>query len=646
MLRVTDAATLAFTKLRTRKVRLIVTIVVSGLLFSGLAAASMIARGAFASLEDFSKEGFGSRYILSAYSHDTSGNIYENKEVIDRATAIHKDMVARKKAEAKRLELQYDERSEQPPVTDYDGPTGKVKQLNFTSPSAQKALQEYFVQHPVAGLAQLKKLSAPYSPVGFYESKYMAFGAPGMPTLKILKDGAESFDENANQGNPNAQGIDTFTSSWTLASNDLLEPFLVPGTTLTLGKDGSIPIVAPYSAVEQLLKLKTLPANASTEEKLKRIQEVREGAKKVTFQVCYRNTTSMDVISSALAAKREQEQNKNNKEYQKPSLIYSLPGRACEAAPVTRDVRTYDEKVFAGRQAEFDKTFGKEDAEQTILTFRVIGIAPDPFSQNASGIAQLLGGLVGSSLGETGWYTPLDIRDKVPQVGKVFPTNTASVQGRPDALFVELPSADQARAFIEQKNCDPDFGKIDAGNMDENPFVECTKEGKPFSISPFGSNSLALESVAKWFGKVFTIAALVVAAIASIIMMGTVGRAIADSRRETAVFRAIGAKKIDVTQIYALYAMSLSVLIAVFAIIGGGLIASLVHGKYHEEFTTQAIITYNAKDLSREFALFAFYGRDMLYLIGLAIAGGVVSAIFPLLRNLRRNPIRDMRDEN
>jgi hypothetical protein len=40
------------------------------------------------------------------------------------------------------------------------------------------------------------------------------------------------------------------------------------------------------------------------------------------------------------------------------------------------------------------------------------------------------------------------------------------------------------------------------------------------------------------------------------------------------------------------------------------------------------------------------YLPDLLYLAGLALAGGLLSAVLPLLRNLRRNPIRDMRDEN
>jgi hypothetical protein len=36
----------------------------------------------------------------------------------------------------------------------------------------------------------------------------------------------------------------------------------------------------------------------------------------------------------------------------------------------------------------------------------------------------------------------------------------------------------------------------------------------------------------------------------------------------------------------------------------------------------------------------------MLYLVGFTILAGLASAILPLLANVRRNPIRDMRDEN
>src|SRR4029078_35534 len=102
MIRLPDATPLALTKLRTRKIRLAITIIISGLLFGGLAGASFAARGVMGSIASFSQEGFGNRYIVAAFPQaDTS--IINRSETIDRAQAIYKDTVARKQAEAKRL---------------------------------------------------------------------------------------------------------------------------------------------------------------------------------------------------------------------------------------------------------------------------------------------------------------------------------------------------------------------------------------------------------------------------------------------------------------------------------------------------------------------------------------------------------------
>lgn len=164
-------------------------------------------------------------------------------------------------------------------------------------------------------------------------------------------------------------------------------------------------------------------------------------------------------------------------------------------------------------------------------------------------------------------------------------------------------------------------------------------------IDAYGSNSLALDSTKRTFGKFFGIAALVIAGIACVIMMGTVGRMIADSRRETAVFRAIGAKKLDIAQIYVMYTVFLSLLISAFALIAGTVFALVVHSRYAEDFTVESILAYNAQDLNKTFSLYAFNISDVLIIVGLAIAAGLISAVLPLFRNLRRNPIRDMRDD-
>ena len=74
-------------------------------------------------------------------------------------------------------------------------------------------------------------------------------------------------------------------------------------------------------------------------------------------------------------------------------------------------------------------------------------------------------------------------------------------------------------------------------------------------------------------------------------------------------------------------------------------LAAYLNHRYSPEATVQALVSYNAQDLSRSFVLFSFYLQDMLRLVGLIISASIISSFLPLIRNLRRNPIRDMRDD-
>ncbi len=635
-----DATTLALTKLRTRKVRLIITIVVSGLLFSGLAGASIVARGVMNGVSDFSKEGLGDRYIAEGFS-EINYAFTSDKTVMERAAAIHKDLVARKKTEAKRLGITYDPASETSPVQEYSNPDGsKSGYLNTEHPAARQALQEYLAAHPQPDIAKFTEVSKPYKPKAIYSAKPFSLD-PNGGQLQVLKDGQESFDLQAanGKGGGSSDPINSFIGSWSAMSSGLLKPFILPGQNLRISSDGSIPIIIPRGAAEQILKLKALPSSATAQDRLDRTKEIRTKAPDVTFSVCFRNSSSSSLVQQAVATKQEIEKNKSKKDYRKPDLIYGLPTEACGVAPITRDVRSKEQKTQDAKQQEFDQLFGTPAPVQGTLHFRIVGIVPDADYSSAFGVGQILRSLVTSTLG-SGWYMPSDQIASNPLLTKLF--TTKSIFGSADRYFAEFSSAASARSFIEKENCSVDYSKLGAAT---DPLSYCLAKNRPFSINPYGSNSLALETVKKNFGKFFRIAALAVSAIAAIIMMGTVGRMIADSRRETAVFRAIGAKRFDIAQIYIIYAVCLSLLISLFAIVVGLTLALVANGRWSEGITLQALTAYNAQDLDKTFSLYAFYPPDLLLLIGLSLAAGLLSAVFPLFRNLRRNPIRDMRDD-
>lgn len=649
MIRLRDTLALSLTKLRTRKIRLIITIVVSGLLFTALVGASMVGRGAFASIGKFGNEGLGKRYIVLGYNVQNSGNFFTDKTVLDRAIALQKDLVARKKAEAKRLGLDYDPASEPQAVGEFDTPVGKQQNLNPQSAIGKQAIKEYIAAHPEAGQADFEKIAKPYNAKAFYASMMFPYTFDGR--LQVLKDGKERFDVGGGAANKfqygPPTGLDSFPSNWTAMSPQMLDPFVLAGQNLQVGADGSIPIIVPYSAAEELLSLSKLPATATPEQKLERTKQLRADAKNVAFSLCYRNATSQGQIDSAIATQQEIDRNKKNKDYKKPDLMYGLPGEACTPAPVIRDVRSADQKKRDAKQQQFDEMFGKTAATQTTIKFRVVGIVPDFQAYNAAAVDQILGGLVTSSLG-SGWFSPIEATLSQPLFASAFEPSAAAATGQRPNFYAEFKTADDARAFMDKQSCTPNnsvFSHPDPSGAQPDPIKHCTAAGTFFSLNPFGSNSLALESLKEKFTKFFLFAALGVAAIGAIIMMGTVGRLIADSRRETAVFRAIGAKRLDIVQIYLVYTALLSLLISAFAIVGGSILAAIAQARFADGLTVQALVAYNARDLDQTFQLYTFYLPDMLLLTGLAMGIGLISIAIPLIRNVRRNPIRDMRDD-
>ena len=128
-------------------------------------------------------------------------------------------------------------------------------------------------------------------------------------------------------------------------------------------------------------------------------------------------------------------------------------------------------------------------------------------------------------------------------------------------------------------------------------------------------------------------------------MMGTIGKVISDSRRETAVFRAIGAKKLDIAQIYLIYTLMIGMIVATFSVGIGYILALYVDNKYAGVITIDALIAYNSTNLDRTFGVVGINGSEIMKLVGIILLASLLSAVIPLITNLKRNPIKDMRDE-
>ena len=147
------------------------------------------------------------------------------------------------------------------------------------------------------------------------------------------------------------------------------------------------------------------------------------------------------------------------------------------------------------------------------------------------------------------------------------------------------------------------------------------------------------------FVKVLNWLIVVVGAIALVILMAMIGRTVAEGRRESAVFRAIGASRSDIGAIYGVYTILLSLRVVVFAMALGLTLALIIQVLYGNDATLGARLAYAATDTDKQFTLFSLSSPYLLWVIVIILVAGVLSSIVPIINGARRNPITDMRND-
>jgi hypothetical protein len=647
MIRSLDAFKLARTKLKTRRIRLIITLIVMSLMFAALSFLAFFVEGGIRSLTEFSKEGYGSSVYVSAQTNVYSE--YDNAELTAIIKPQHDALVAQKKALAKKLTLTYDEK------IDFHLPLQQVQTVggeslamsNSMSKITQEALAAQNNAIPGMNYSDFAKTARRAGAQNTYQSTSPGFfyvQSPG--SITVLKDGKETYTAAKQPGFGPPSGISSITQlGVTQMDEGLLAPFVLQKETMQIGQDGSIPIVAPFSAAEEMLGLKKLAVTADSNAKLERLITVRKEIAGKTALLCYRNNASQALLQQAIEQRDQIESNKNNKEYVKPTLLYALPVAACGTTTVASDKRSAEEKKQAANQKTFDTTFGQsEEPEQGTITVRIIGLTSDIPTSTSAGLTSIFTSIFSSYTGVS-WGTPAGAISEGSLAAKAFGGTLASRSVGQSIYYAKFASLDTAKKFIEQNDCSSQ-ANFD-GSMGMNEFVKkCIASGKLFTIIPYGNNAGAIQELQRGIWQIGRYLLLAILVIASIVMMGTLGKIIADSRRETAVFRALGAKRFDISQIYITYALLISMLITVLSITAGAIGAYYVNKFYSPSLSVNAVLAYNASDPNKQFVVFGVNPLYIAIIVGLIVASALISAAIPLLTNMRRNPIRDMRDDS
>ncbi|HCH34517.1 MAG: hypothetical protein UY35_C0015G0005 [Candidatus Saccharibacteria bacterium GW2011_GWC2_48_9] len=639
MIRPLDTITLAMTKLRIRKVRLAFTILVSGLLFGLLLAVILISSGILQSLDSFGRENIGKKYI-TATTHFGGDeyqfyNIESNNTIVTRAEQIHAERISAKKAEAKRLGIEFNP-TEDPVPTEFNKDLGKKVLIEdlAQSPSVLQAVEEYR-----AGRDKPFDIDEHTKNYDVKRQLTELFIQPEFGTLAPMPDGKEDAIVNADVEQPNSayQSFEDYTSSYnglSVADDVISMPYAAkkfdPKTA------DSIPIIINYNYAEKTLGFEKLPSTATANEKLERIREVREKSTNLQIDFCYRNNESLALLNEAMIQKKEMNKNKDDKEYVKPSVIYKVPAdNSCGSTEIISDTRTTEERNLAQKNEEFARIFDKtQDPLQLKMKFEVIGLAPS--AQSFSGTQSVADGISAllASAPVPNWLIPAGYFQQLPAELKpvaVFgesatATDVSKTPKAPyDVHITEFSSLAAAKSYLEANACFSGTCEV--------------------SAQPHATNSIILADVRGLVETILLWITGIISFVAIIILGSMIGRTIADGRKETAVFRAIGAKRIDIVAIYSWYTILLSLRVIVFVALLGVLLAFIVNYWLSPSVTPMALTAFSAQDLTKQFVLIGFNSPYLIYIPVIIICISLVAMLPPLLMSIRRNPINDMRQE-
>ena len=634
MLRILDASKLALTKLRTRRIRLAVTIIVAGLLFGVVVFGLTVLRASMTSIGRFSRDTMSTRYLLAYSNHnkDQSELFYNTpQDAKDRILALHKQHIADKKAAAKALGVEYDEKSEEEPIM-------KINQddsgsLNRNSWAVKTFLRQYTDEKNPLKPERIDAAAKRFGSSVTYRIQNVG-GRDG--SLDVMIGGREDFQRNKEAVPEQLNEFVSAAGYQEILDESLLNYYFLPHRAHAASNE--IPVFISYNDAAVLLGKKPLPTTAQPQQHIERIRELRNEAGNITIQVCYRNNASSHLIQQALDQQRTAANKSKNEFDVKPSIEYALPAAdSCGGAIVKKDNRSASEKMADEKLQKFNQQFSTENItpQQAKLTYRVVGLLPD--AAYGDDLKSNLAGALNANM-PSRWIIPKQTFEA--GAAKTYVPNILTTErrelsgGLSDTTIYEFSDAEHARAFYHASMCN---------NQPKNK--DLCVDGVSNFTRPFGSNSLVIEELQQQLTPILWYSLLGVIGVAAFILMLTISRTVADSRKESAIFRALGATRLDIAQIYVMYTLLLAGLIALFAIAAGLIGAGAIDVLYSADFSTAARYIIMPRDLNTTFQLFAFDPRIIVLAAVSIVAAALIGSILPLVRNTRRNPMKDMRDE-
>ena len=279
-----------------------------------------------------------------------------------------------------------------------------------------------------------------------------------------------------------------------------------------------------------------------------------------------------------------------------------------------------------------------------MVTFKVVGMSPgssevlNPEQEKQREKSRTASDIVNDMLrvegiGQAIPLAPYNIMPNKEYYADIFTYEPAYLLGNEDnkRRFVEFVNAADAQKFINEQGCTVQYDNT------------CKPAGNPYQAALAFSNSAALDDTQRLIQQWLFYVMVCVMILATVIMWIAIGRTVVDGRHETAVFRAIGFKRGDIVLIYTLYTVMLSLLVVVFAVSMGLVAALILNNHIAPTLTVEAQYGFGMLSGGASMNLIEVNSQQIGIILAACFAVGLLSAIPPLVRNVHRSPIRDMR---
>jgi len=653
MIRPRYALLLARTKLRSKRAMLWASIIVSSILFAALWAAICVFQGAYTTAAHVIESANDGHYLVTVspvipgdVNNFYSGGMNFTAKQVSELRAGEKEYYDAERARYAAAGVPYDASTEIPLLkpsifADPDVPEDRRVMIDWSSPVADYLLNQRFQAYAKTAkntLSDLKRIAGQYGATQYY-SQRGSLVSP-MPAQRLILNGKENLgDQYQSEATMMTADIHAIHNGlYSFIDDALLRRSMITTPSPLKG----IPVVPSVQEVVKLfgaeLGLSKEPRAGQT--RTQWLAEVQQRASGYVYQSCYRNATEQQMLQKAQLDYATMKDHADDASYQKPSLLYALPESACGDITIASDTRTKAEKEATATFEANQKKLGEYQAPRhQRLTFQIVGLVyAEAYGSDPTNLNEFMRGLFIGSAGDmrgAAALIPRQLYTTLPEaqrfdnlaeepVGRFASANSEDFADR----IVAFSTVDDARQFIDT-GCRRWSGSCD----------------KLFYTDVYGSNYLLLDEMTTGFSRIFSIAFPVVLGLALVIIWFTVSRIMADNRKETAVYRAMGAKRGDIAAIYLTYIGLVAMRITLLAGLGG-VVAAFIIDRIYSPIATDAVAgSYGAVAHLPAIQLFNLSSPLMWVVLVAIFAASFLASIQPLIRNVLRPPVEDMRSE-